>query len=121
MDRIFIEGIEFYGYHGASDEEQRIGHRYVVDVEIEFDLSKAGRSDALADTIDYSAVAALVSAAGSTEQHRLLESLAESIAAKILEQYPVESVRITVRKIAPPMNVIAACAGVDILRRRPLP
>jgi len=118
LDTIFVEQIEFYGYHGASDEEQSVGHRYSVDVELSFELRQAGRSDRLEDTVNYSRVAKRVAALGASEQFRLLEALAERIAGVILDEFPVESVKLRVRKIRPPMNVIAASVGVEIVRRR---
>ena len=118
MDIIFIEQIEFYGYHGASDEEQSVGHRYAVDVELRFDLREAGTTDRLEDTVNYSKVAKRVAAIGTSEQFRLLEGLASRLASVILDEFPVESVRLRVRKIRPPMNVIASTAGVEIERSR---
>jgi dihydroneopterin aldolase len=120
LDTIFVEQIEFYGYHGASDEEQSVGHRYSVDVELRYDIRKAGGTDRLEDTVNYSRVAKRVAALGASEQFRLLEALAERIAAVIMEEFPVESVRLRVRKIRPPMNVIAAAVGVEIERERTL-
>lgn len=118
MDTIFIEQIEFYGYHGASDEEQSVGHRYSVDVELRYDVRQAGKTDRLDDTVNYSRVAKRVAALGASEQFRLLEALAEKIAVVILGEFPVDSVRLRVRKIRPPMNVIAAAVGVEIERAR---
>ena len=118
MDTIFVEQIEFYGYHGASDEEQSVGHRYAVDVELRFDVRRAGQTDRLEDTVNYSRVAKRIAAIGASEQFRLLEALAERISSVILEEFPVESIRLRVRKIRPPMNVIAAAVGVEIERAR---
>ncbi len=118
MDTIFIDAIEFYGYHGASDEEQSVGHRYSVDVELRRDTRTAGNSDELRDTVNYSTVAKRVVAIGTREQFRLVEALAERIATSLLEEFPLESVRLRVRKIRPPMNVIASSVGVEIERRR---
>jgi len=118
LDTIFIEQIEFYGYHGASDEEQSVGHRYAVDMELRVDLHIPGRTDRLEDTVNYSRVAKRVAAIGSSEQFRLLEALAARLANAILEEFPVESVRLRVRKIRPPMNVIASAVGVEIERIR---
>ncbi len=118
MDTIFIDSIEFYGYHGASDEEQTVGHRYAVDVALRTDTRTAGQSDCLEDTVNYAKVAKRVVEVGVTEQFRLVEALAERIAAILLGEFPVESVRLRVRKIRPPMNVIAASVGVEIERAR---
>jgi dihydroneopterin aldolase len=118
LDTIFVEQIEFYGYHGASDEEQSVGHRYAVDIELRFDTRAAGLSDDLEDTVNYSKVAKRVVTVGTTEQFRLLEALAERTAAVILEEFPVQSVKLRVRKIRPPMNAIATAVGVEIERHR---
>src|SRR5439155_24470934 len=120
MDTVFVEAIEFYGYHGLFDEEQTVGHRYVVDVELSTNTRKAGASDNLADTIDYAAVARRIVAIGTTEKHRLIEAIAERIATVILEEFAAESVRIRLKKISPPFNIIAKSVGVEILRNRTL-
>lgn len=118
MDCIFVESIEFYAYHGASDEEQSVGHRYSVNVRLSVDVSKAGASDNLPDTVNYAAVAARIVEIGTQQQFRLLEALAERMAEALLKVYPVESVEIEVRKLHPPMNVIASAVGVHIVRTR---
>lgn len=118
MDTIFVEAIEFYAYHGASDEEQNVGHRYAVDVELTFDTRRAGRSDDLNDTVNYSRVAKRIVAIGTQEQYRLLEALAARLAETILSEFPVEAVRLRVKKMTPPMNVIARAVGVEIYRQR---
>lgn len=118
MDTIFVEAIEFYGYHGASDEEQSVGHRYSVDVELRFDTRRAGETDDLHDTINYSAVAKSIVRTGTSVQCRLLERLAARMAQNLLEEFPTDWVRVRVRKPRPPMNVIAEAAGVQIERSR---
>ena len=118
MDTIFVEAIEFYGYHGASDEEQSVGHRYAVDVEYQIDTRPAGRSDDLAETVSYSQVAKRVIAIGTVQKFRLVEALAAAIAEALLAEFPIAAVKLRVKKIRPPMNVIAAAVGVEIERRR---
>ena|SRR5215831_18845639 len=118
LDTIFIDAIEFYAYHGASDEEQAVGHRYSVDVELGVDIRKAAQTDALEDTVNYSQVAKRIVSVGTSDQFRLLESLAARLAGVVLDEFPIESVKLRVRKISPPMNVIAATAGVEIERRK---
>lgn len=118
MDTIFVEAIEFYGYHGLFDEEQAVGHRYVVDVELSTDTRKAGATDTLSDTIDYAAVARRIVAIGTSEKHRLIEAIAERLASAILNEFAAESVQIRLKKISPPFNVIAQSVGVEIRRDR---
>lgn len=117
-DAILIEGITFHAYHGASDEEQAIGHRYSVDIVLEFDIRAAAQSDDLSQTINYSAVAKRVLAIGTENRFRLIETLAERIAADILQNFPASAVEVTVRKLLPPMKVPAQATGVRIRRAR---
>lgn len=117
-DTILIEGITFHAHHGASDEEQATGHRYSVDVVLEYDVRAAAQSDDLSQTINYSAVAKRVLAVGTENRFRLIETLAEHIAADILRNFPASAVEVTVRKLLPPMKVPAQATGVKIRRAR---
>jgi dihydroneopterin aldolase len=118
VDRIIVEAIEFYGYHGAFYEEQVVGHRYAVDVELRVDTQAAAASDSLPDTVNYAEVARRIIEVGTREQFRLLEALAERMAAVVLKEFEMDSVRIRVSKLHPPMDSIAARVSVDIERMR---
>ncbi len=118
MDTIRIKQLEFYGYHGASDAEQEVGHRYMVDIILELDTRPAAKSDNLQDTVNYSRVAKRIITLGSSLKCRLLETLADKMATEILKEYPVDSVTVHVRKLHPPMNAIVESVGVEIRRTR---
>ena len=82
------------------------------------DLTEAGRTDALGDTVDYGAVAAAVERVVGGERHRLLERLATRIAGDVLAVDPrITEVTVTVRKLRPPVPLDLAWAGVTITRR----
>jgi 7,8-dihydroneopterin aldolase/epimerase/oxygenase len=118
-DRIVLQGIQFYGYHGVPDAEQETGHRYEVDLTMELDISPAAASDDVAQTVDYGAVARDVLTLGATRQFRLIETLAVEIAAQILNtQARVEAVTVRVKKLLPPIPGVVQYAGVEITRRR---
>lgn len=118
-DSILITGLEFYAYHGASDQEQTVGHRYQVDVRLTVDTRLAGGSDRLTDTVNYSRVAKRLLEVGTQEQYRLLEALAARMVAAVFADFPaVEGITLQVRKMVPPMNAILASVGVEITRNR---
>lgn len=119
-DCILLEGIVFYAFHGASEEERRIGGRYRVDLEARLALARPGASDRLEDTVDYSALYRVVKEVVLGPPHTLLESLAEGIAQKVLERFPqVEGVRVVVRKASPPIKgAVLEAAGVQVVRQR---
>lgn len=118
-DAIIINGLEFYAYHGASDQEQTVGHRYVVNARLSVDTTRAGASDVLSDTVSYSRVAKRIVEVGTQERFRLLEALAARIVSSVFEEFEaVSAIKIRVEKICPPMNAIVASVGVEISRSR---
>ena len=117
-DKICLEGMVFYGYHGATPAERELGQRFIVDLEVERDLFKAGGSDNLEDTVDYSALYKVVKDTVQGASRTLLESVAQIIAARVLEEFPVEAVRVKVKKPDVPIKgSVLAGASVEIYRR----
>ena len=91
---------------------------FEVDFDLEADLSGAGQSDDLADTIDYGLATALVERVVASERHLLLERVAQRIADELLALDRVEAVRVTIRKLRPPLPHDVATSAVTIRRRR---
>jgi dihydroneopterin aldolase len=117
-DKILVMGAHFFARHGVSDDEQRIGGRYVVDVELEHGLSHAASTDDLTDTISYADVYDSVREIVEGKSFRLIETLAEHIAQTLLARYPAASVMVRVKKQPPPTNGIIDFTGVEITRHR---
>ncbi|MFW6075268.1 MAG: dihydroneopterin aldolase [Chloroflexota bacterium] len=97
-DEVFLEGLEFFGYHGVNPEERENGQRFIVDVTLTADLATAGRTDALEDTINYSDVYQRVRALVEGPPFDLIESVAERVAETLLREFSTDSVQVTVRK-----------------------
>ena len=109
----------FYGYHGANPSEQSLGQRFVVDLEAEYDLRAAGTADALISTVNYSHLFRVVQGVIEGPSVKLLEALAERIAADILGRFPVQAVMVRVKKPEVPIKAsIMEYAAVQIYRRR---
>ncbi len=105
------------GVHGALPEEEDRAQPFEVDLDLAADLAGPGRTDALADTVDYGAVVAAVEKVVTGERHRLLERLATRVADEVLAvDARIASVTVTVRKLRPPVPVDLASAGVTITR-----
>jgi dihydroneopterin aldolase len=118
-DSIQLRGLRALGTHGVLPEEQQRAQPFEVDLDLQVDLRRAGRSDALADTVDYGAVTAAVAAVVGGAHSALLEHLAERIAAAALAAGAphATAVTVTVRKTRPPVPFELASAGVTIHRR----
>jgi dihydroneopterin aldolase len=99
MDEIFLEGMRFYAYHGVNPEERVQGQRFTVDLVIEADARAAGETDDLTKTVNYSKVYEVVRGIVEGEPKKLIETVAEKIAAAVLDQFPLaRAVTVTVRK-----------------------
>ena len=117
MDAILLEGIVVPAELGVIRAERRMRRPVDIDIELRLDLRRAGQSDRLSSTIDYGEVYRTVETVAQEREYRLVEALAESLAAALLESYPIESCRLTVRKRSPvPGNL--SHAGVIIERSR---
>ncbi|MCL0099432.1 dihydroneopterin aldolase [Dehalococcoidia bacterium] len=118
-DSIQLNGMSFYGYHGVSEAERELGQRFVVDLEIYRDLSLAGESDNLDDTVNYTNLYKIVKKIVEDSRHELLESLAESITKRVLEEFTVDSVKLTVKKPSVPIKgSLLDYAGITIFREQ---
>ncbi len=119
MDKIFINKMEFYGYHGLYPEETKLGQRFFVDAVIELDVRKAGQSDNVCDTIDYGKVYERVRKIMVGKPRKLLERLAEEISADLLQHFsPAKKVTIKIEKPNPPIHGYYQSVAVEITRER---
>ena len=117
-DKIILRGCQFHGKHGVSPEERTVGGRVIVDIELEYDLTQAGASDDLHNTINYSEVFKTVRAQVEDQNFSLIESLGLKLAETLLAKFPASAVTVYVRKSPPPIKGIVESAGVEIRRSR---
>ena len=120
-DRIVLQGVSARGFHGVLDEEKSDGQDFVVDVTLEVDLRRAGRSDLLAHTVNYAEVAADIVALITGPAGDLIEKLADRIAAAALHRPLVQAVEVTVHKPQAPIGVPFRDVKVVVERRRDEP
>jgi 7,8-dihydroneopterin aldolase/epimerase/oxygenase len=118
-DQIFVEGIKFHGFHGMTKLERQVGVRLSVDVTLELDLEKSGRSDRMADTIDYGAVHQMVIRVGRGRSYKLLEAFSRKLLDELLEGFPIDKATVRVRKETPVLDGIVDAVGVQMTRARP--
>jgi dihydroneopterin aldolase len=118
-DRIFLQAMSFIGRHGVTDEERAEPQQIDVDLEARLDLRAAGEKDELAETVDYGRLYELCRQVVEEHTFRLLEAIAERIAAIALADHAlIESVSVTVRKPGVPIDGQLEQAGVTVERHR---
>jgi dihydroneopterin aldolase len=119
MSRVAIElaGLELPGFHGATVEERRDGQRFLFDLELTVD-AHATETDDLDDTVDYRDVVAAVREVSDARAYTLLEALAAATAETLLARFPVERVRVRVRKPDVRLDAPVEHTAVTVERHR---
>ncbi len=118
LDRISLCGLRVRGRHGVYEHERRDGQEFVIDAVLGLDTRSAAASDDLSRTVDYGALAERLAAVVGGEPVRLIETLAERLAAVCLTDPAVQEVEITVHKPQAPLNQAVTDVTVTIARRR---
>ena len=118
-DTIFVTGLLIHAHHGVMEHEEKVGQRFVIDLELAIDLAQAGRSDKLVDTVSYASIVETAAGAFTDRNYRLVEAAAGAIADAVLATFArVTSVKVTVHKPHAPIAAIFTDVGVTILRQR---
>jgi dihydroneopterin aldolase len=117
MGKIIIEEMEFYAYHGHYQEEQIVGNRFLVDLELETNMAVAAESDQLENAVNYQKAYQLI----RNEMRRKKSNLLENIGKRILdalfaEMDGIEKATVRVRKMHPPMGGPIRSVGVTMSR-----
>ena len=118
-DTITLFRLALYAHHGVHAEEARLGQRFYVSLTCSLDLKPAGQADDYRRTGCYASLAKLVHEIGTTRRFRIIEGLAEVIAAAVLDQFPlIKSVTVRVEKPEAPVPFILDGVAVEIRRSR---
>ena len=107
-DQIVVSLLSISTFIGATDEEQTRPQRLKVSLVMEPKRGLSNLNDDLANTVDYDAACRAVKSLATTGKRRLIETLAEDIAALLLREYPLAAVEVELRKyILPDTEFVA--------------
>ncbi|PLS03497.1 dihydroneopterin aldolase [Neobacillus cucumis] len=119
MDKIYVNRMEFYGYHGVFAEENRLGQRFIVDLVVSVDIKKAGETDDLTFSVNYGELYQVCKEVVEGKPYKLLEAVAEKIASSVLTVFPlIVDVTVKVIKPDPPIPGHYKSVAVEITRGR---
>jgi 7,8-dihydroneopterin aldolase/epimerase/oxygenase len=119
MDVIQLTGIRCYGYTGYLAEERFLGQWFEVDLRLHLDLSIAGGSDRLEDTLDYRSIIAAVKEIVGTQKFALVEKLAAALAEAALADPMVQTVELKLHKLAAPIPDFGGKITIELTRSCP--
>ncbi|GAB2564478.1 dihydroneopterin aldolase [Gracilibacillus alcaliphilus] len=119
MDKIQLNQMTFYGFHGVFPEEKKLGQRFLVDLTLELDLRQAGETDDLQHSIDYGLVYQLTKNIVEGPSKKLVETVAENLASELLAYFDsLQACRVKVIKPDPPIPGYYQSVAVEIYREK---
>lgn len=117
MDKIYINDLEIYAYHGAFSEEKVLGQKFFISLELSVDLRSAGLEDALDKTVNYAELCEYVEGIFTVQKHNLIEKCAEELAQAVLIKYPlIKEVKVSIKKPWAPIGRHVNYVAVEIKR-----
>lgn len=121
MPTIVLRDIRFSGYCGVTENERHRSQWISIDLDLVCSTQRALTSDDLADTVDYARVVSRVQEVGTRRPVHLLEALAHEISEALLSEFPIASLRILVKKVAPPIPNVHGSVGIRLSRAQHVP
>ena len=118
MDKIYINNLEFIGFHGVFPEEKKLGQKFLVSLELTVDSREAGKTGDLTKSVHYGLVAQDVEKLFLEKSIDLIETCAENIAEMVLKKYElVKEVKVIVKKPWAPLQMHFENVAVEITRK----
>lgn len=118
MDKIYINNLEFIGFHGVFPEEKKLGQKFLVSLELIVDTREAGKTGDLTKSVHYGLVAQDVERVFLEKSIDLIETCAENIAEMVLKKYElVKEIKVTVKKPWAPLQMHFETVAVEINRK----
>jgi dihydroneopterin aldolase len=109
-----MRGIRFRARHGVSRAERGLAQDFTVDVDMMLPVAELPRRDEMSKVFDYDRIASTVVDEGTSGSYKLLETLAQRIANRLLDDTPALAVTVEVRKMAPPTTASVEQVSVEV-------
>jgi dihydroneopterin aldolase len=118
MGKIILENMEFHARHGVLHHEKSIGNTFLVNLEMEVDITKAGLSDRLEDTLNYQEVYDFIKQTMEVPSE-LLEHLCQNMAVKLMLKFePIQHLKLKISKLNPPLGGKVGSVSVETEKSR---
>lgn len=116
---IRIRNAVFYAYHGVREDEQALGGKFEIDVDMDLDMTAAGETDSLRRTVDYELVYDRIQKIATAKRYYLVEALAENIARALMREFHlIDRLAVRIRKPHPPVKGVIDHIEVEIIKSR---
>ncbi|GAA0070591.1 2-amino-4-hydroxy-6-hydroxymethyldihydropteridine diphosphokinase [Clostridium sardiniense] len=117
MDKIYLKDVEIFANHGVFEEEKTLGQKFIFDIELELDLSRAGKTGDLTSSVHYGELVYGVEKVVCERSYDLIETVGERVAEYILKEYRmIKNVKVKVKKPWAPIGRHLNYAAIEINR-----
>ena len=117
MDKINIKNLEVFAKHGVLPGENVMGQKFLISAALYMDVRSAGRTDELTETLDYSELCCVIKAFVEDNTFRLIETVAERLAEKLLIENPqLKKIWLEIKKPWAPIAIPLEMVSVEIER-----
>lgn len=117
MGKVIIKKLDCFGRHGVLKEENILGQRFFVSCEMETSFENAAENDDIKKAVNYAEAAELITAFVKDNTFKLIETLAERLAFKLLTSFDIKEVRLTVEKPSAPIGLPLETVGVELVKK----
>ena len=115
--KVSLEGVRFFAFHGFYPEEQVLGTEFILDIDASLDVFDNGKDD-LANTVNYVRLFEIASEEMKITR-KLIETVAHSILDRIRHEFlAVQSIRVSIRKLNPPMGAEVRNSAIELVFKR---
>ena len=112
---LFIDNLEVFANHGLFEEENKLGQKFIFDIECELNYKNAMFSDEMMDSISYADIAEVVVKTATTNTFNLLERLAGEILKNIFTEFPqIDNIKLKINKPGAPIKYHFERCGVEV-------
>lgn len=119
MDKIIIDSLRVFAYHGVNPEETQFGQNFAVDITAYVDIGTACVSDDIEQTVSYAAMIKTIRRTMLEKNCKLLEHAAHRIAQALFSDFSmIQKLEVTIKKPDAPMNADFGYVAVKIERER---
>ena len=116
---LFIDNLEVFANHGLFEEENKLGQKFIFDIECELNYKKAMFSDEMTDSISYADIVEVVVKTATTSTFNLLERLAGEILKNIFTEFSqIENINLKINKPGAPIKYHFEKCGVEVKTSR---
>ena len=118
QDKLILSGLVFYAHYGVHKAERELGQQVRIDLELFRDLSVAGKTDDITQTVDYTTLFEAIQQVVDAGSYYLIEAIAEAVAAMLLAEYPIDAVTVRVTKSKLPFRGQLESVAAELHRER---